>query len=471
MRSKLFQLLNAFEPKEWKAFDQFLENRNFASKEEILSLYRFAKRICLSRVEVEPAKEEILRQVFEGGEIDLKTFRYFESELVKWIGEWWIQQELKQNRIQRDALLLQALHRKGLYKQFNHTLSRAFSELEASPRRDLQHYWLRYQLNNLAFESASQQENRGSNPRLAAMISDLDRLYRTGSLKYGSLLINLGNVIRTPVDPELVEQLLAMVPEQGEQESPGAQVYYHILLTLTEPEGEAHYTRLMQLLDEKGMFFTQEEMGHMYSFALNYCIKKLNEGKSGYLQKLFLLYQRLLERKVIFSGPYIMQQHFKNIVTTAIRLEEFDWIEEFLAGHGKYLPPDARENAINYNWAALHFAKRHYSKALRLLQEVEFTDVYYHVDSKALLLKSYYELREWEPLLSLTEAFSNYLRRNRMLSDYQKKVYWNFVKYAKKLVRKQLGSRKPVKEIIEEMDKIREIADLRWLMLKAEELL
>ncbi len=493
MASKLFSVISTFSPREWKAFETFLEGRNFKRKAEVLDLFWFLKDRCLAAVVVEPSKEEIASTLFLGDKI--QEVRYLESDLVKWIESWWVHKELQQDTVLKQTILLRALQKRSLQKPFRQILDSAFDALEKTPYRDMDYLLKRYQLNNLAFEFATLQENRGIDPGLPAMLADLEVLYRTGSLKYGSILVNLGNVVSAQVDPEMIERLRHIgdwrgLCESGEvgdlrefqkeggrresnegNDAVGIEIYHAVLLTLIDPGEEGHYQKLLDLLESSSRFFGEDEIGQLYAFALNYCIKKLNEGKGEYLQQLFVLYQRLLDKEVIFSGPFILQQHFKNIVTTALRLGEFAWTERFLRGYTPRVSPEARENASTYNFAALYFATGAYSKAMRLLQEVEFTDVYYHVDSKALLLKTYYELEEWEPLLSLVDAFGNYLRRNRMISEYQRKVYWNFLKFAKKLVRKHLGSRKPVEEIVREMEEVQEIADLRWLRLKAGELI
>lgn len=471
MKGKLFLLLSSFLAREWKAFEIHLDGKNFRQKEEVMALYIYCKKVCLVREAEEPAKADILKVVFPEGNLKLSDLRYLESDLVKLIESWWVHLELREDKVLYQSVLLQAMEKRALQKPFRSKLAKAFEELEKHPQRDLDYLWKRYRLNNLAFEFASRRENRGIDPGLPAMLEDLRELYLTGSLKYGSILSNLGNVVSAPVDPEFIAELMALGENAESSGSPGATLYYHVLLTLVEPEKEEHYQNFLDLLELSSKFFGHDEVGQLYAFALNYCIKKLNEGRGDYLEKLFVLYQRLLDKRVIFNGPFILQQHFKNIATTAIRLEEYEWTETFLKENSPNVSPDARENASTYNFAALYFAKGDYSRAMRLLQEVEFTDVYYHVDSKALLLKTYYELQEWEPLLSVIEAFGNYLRRNQMISEYQRKVYWNFLKFAKKLVRKRLGSRKPVREIEKEMEEVMEIADLRWLRLKAKELL
>lgn len=461
--------MGSFGPREWKAFELFLNSLPNKNREEQLQLFLFVKQLCLAESQREPTKGEMAAWVYPEQNVSAQTIRYLESDLVRSVENWWIKQELKDNSLLRNTILLRAMSKRGLQKPFSSLLQRSEALLQSTQHWDMDFLFYRYQLNNLAFEFASRQENRGIDPGLQSMLEDLEELYISGSLKYGSILVNLGNVTSAPVDPVLVMHLRNLGEQALTRGYAGADVYCHVLLTLVGPDEEENYHQLLAKLEEDKDVFSPEEMGQLYAFALNYCIKRLNEGREDYLQKLFQLYQRLLDHRIIFSGEYILQQHFKNIVTTAIRLEEYAWTWSFLEHYIQFVPATDRKNASTYNHAALHFAQGNYSAALRLLQEVEFTDVYYHVDSKALLLKTYFELGDWEPSLSLMEAFGIYLRRNRAISPYQRKVYSNFLKFFKKLVRKRLGSRKKITEILAEMDAVREIADLRWLKLKAAE--
>ena len=52
-----------------------------------------------------------------------------------------------------------------------------------------------------------------------------------------------------------------------------------------------------------------------------------------------------------------------------------------------------------------------------MLLKVEFNDVYYHLDSKSLLMKVYFELDEYDAFSSLVDAFKIYLRRNQTISE------------------------------------------------------
>jgi hypothetical protein len=216
--------------------------------------------------------------------------------------------------------------------------------------------------------------------------------------------------------------------------------------------------------------FPRAEAKDMYVFALNYCIRKLNSGQLSYLNELFVLYKALIEREIIFEDGKLAPSDFKNIVTTGLRSGQLDWTEQFIQIYKDYLPAEHRQNTYIYNLAFLHYYRKEFSKALKLLQTAEFTDVFYQLDAKALLLRTYYELDETEPFLNLADAFTNYLKRNKQISDYQRTVYLNFVKYAKKLMLLRTGSRLSLEAVRNELQELKQAASLQWLQEKAAEI-
>ena len=57
------------------------------------------------------------------------------------------------------------------------------------------------------------------------------------------------------------------------------------------------------------------------------------------------------------------------------------------------------------------------------------------IKAKNIQLQSYYELEEFEALLSLLDTFRLYVRRHKTQSDYRKKANLNMLKIVKKVVK------------------------------------
>lgn len=208
----------------------------------------------------------------------------------------------------------------------------------------------------------------------------------------------------------------------------------------------------------------------MYAYAQNYCIKRINSGNQDYLQELFGLYKTTLDRKIVFDGKYISPWTYKNIVGVALRVEEYNWVEKFIHEYKEYVSPELRENAFAFNLASFYFNKGKFDKALELLRNVEFTDIVYSLDSKAMLLRIYYELKEMEPLWSLLDSFQVYLRRNKLVSDSQKAIYMNLIQFVKEATRIRKGDKDAVNKLKDKIEKIKQVAYSQWLKKKVEEL-
>jgi hypothetical protein len=76
-----------------------------------------------------------------------------------------------------------------------------------------------------------------------------------------------------------------------------------------------------------------------------------------------------------------------------------------------------------------------------MLQQVEYLNVFYKIDSRKLLIQAFYELKEWDSLDSAMNAFRVFIHRNKEISDLHKKNNQNFINFLYKLVSAPLTSR------------------------------
>lgn len=115
------------------------------------------------------------------------------------------------------------------------------------------------------------------------------------------------------------------------------------------------------------------------------------------------------------------------------------------------------------------FYKGQYGEALRLINQVEFTDIFYALDTRTMQIKIYYQLDEWDPMQSAIEAFKVYLRRNKTLSDNVKQLYNNFLKFIERLSKLTKRDKLKLQELKERIEETRQIADIGWLQAKVDE--
>ena len=114
--------------------------------------------------------------------------------------------------------------------------------------------------------------------------------------------------------------------------------------------------------------------------------------------------------------------------------------------------------------------QKNYNKAIQLLLSVEYNDVFYQLGSKTILLKSYYELDEYDAMTSLMDSFRILLQRKKDISKNNKQLYLNFIIILKKLIAKTADKTK-MKTLQEKIAKTSPLADRKWLNEKVNELL
>ena len=472
--SKVFELIASMPYKEKKQFKDFIRSPYFNRSDRVIVLYQLIVDQVSGNETNSITKEHIHSKVFPNRVYKDQELRDLMKSLVKLLEDFFIQIELQNDLLGSGMKLLSSYRKRKLDKYFNSSLANINQLFNKHSYRDDQYYLNDYLLEiekNLFIE---QKFRRTDESNLEQISGSLDLFYLTRKLRHSCEIINLKNVLASDSKLFLLEEILSYINKNIEKfENTGAiSIYHKVLMSLEESENESHYFDLLGLLEKHSDEFTQSESRNMYAYAQNYCIRKINEGNTNYLNELFDLYRILLDKEIILEDKNISPWDYKNIVTVGLRVEEIEWTKKFIHDYEKKIAVEFRKNAFTYNLACLHFHQKEYTKALKLFQEVDFTDVYYSLDSKSKLLKIYYELEEVEGLYSLIDSFRTYLRRNKLISDYQKTVYLNLIKYVKKAMQIKLNGNDTKKIIVlkNEVESNKQVADINWLTAKLDDL-
>jgi hypothetical protein len=210
---------------------------------------------------------------------------------------------------------------------------------------------------------------------------------------------------------------------------------------------------------------SESELSDLYQYLLNYCIRRINAGRLVFQKELLAVYQSALEHGALLSNGTISQWDFKNVVTIALRTGNVEYARQFIHSYKQHLPSSQRTNALAYNLANLHFSEKNFRAAISQLQKVDLDDVFYRLDARSILLKSYYELDDSDALFYHATAFRSMLNRNRKISDQQRKLYLNLIKHTLSLTKANLDE-KQLNQIEDRIKKNTNVADLSWLESK-----
>lgn len=472
LNTKLVQILAALSPKEFKAFEQYVSSPYFNRNKQVVELLEAIKPFHPGYNNPKFTREFIFSKVFGKSEkFNEAKLRYVLSDLTLLLEGFLAVEGFLENPQEQKYFLVKSLRERNMDKYFLQHLEEAHTQNTKPGLADSDFYFYNYIFNEQSYLFTSVKNNRSIDSSLQELIDNLEVFYLAKNLKYYCEIVNRQNILSVKYKLSIFEQILPYIQEREFAEYPAIQIYTTILRTLTDNTHHEDYDKLMHLIGLHAAKFPRTEVRDMYAFAQNYCIKQINSGNGDFLRKLFELNKTLLATGLIFEGGYLSPHDFKNIVTVSLRVNEFDFAHDFIQNQKDRLDPSIRDNAHTFSMAWYHFFRKEYDKTLKTLLKVEFTDVYYHLDAKSLLLKTYYELNEEDALYSLFDAFKIYLRRNKLISDYQRDVYSNLISFTRRLVTARHGSnRVNAEELKKEILETKKVADINWLLAKVDEL-
>jgi len=395
-------------------------------------------------------------------------FRYLNSDLVMRLEEFILWRGNVKDERRREEVLLQEYGKRGSMKAWQSHFNQFDTYIKEEKVQDadfFSHAW-EMEFTHLALMSAGKVVPDAAAITRAA--GYLDRFYLIRKLQLCCEIFNVQNVFSQEHQVFLLDEILIHMKNRNYEDVPVIVIYYRILMTLRESENEDHYHTLRKLLREHESAVTTEELRDMYKYVLNYCIKKINLGNISWQGELFDIYRITVTNRVLMSEGFLSHRDFKNIVTIALRQNQVAWTGEFIEQFIHEVPPEERENAKLYNTANLLFHKRDYSGAIRVLQRVDFLDIFYDLDARSILLKTWFELDEQDSFEYHATAFRKFLKRNKSVSDYQRTIYENLIAFASRLM-KAGTSASAIKKISSEISEKKNVADLRWLLAKIEE--
>ncbi|MFL5751818.1 MAG: hypothetical protein ACJ76F_00305 [Bacteroidia bacterium] len=467
--SKTLLYLDSLSNSEKKELGDFISSPFFNKNEQLVLLY--AELLPLLSLPREKIKEEKFYEKISGKKYEEQKFRYLLSNLNLLIEDFFSIKKWTQHTDLKKQLLIENLHDKKLNKFVQQHQQLLLSGTEKNLLQDSDFLGVKLQSEEVSFKFASEYDNRSVDSRLQKLSDSIDTYYLAKKLKYACEMINRRNVLQVNYNIHFIEEIKVFLSGSSFLNVPAVSLYYHILNSLLKPLEEKHYRKLKKGLTEHRQVFSNNELRDMFTFAQNYCIRQLNTGKIHYLEELFQNYEFLLEEKIIIADNNLSQFDFKNIVVIALRLHKYGWVKSFISDYLAYLPATERKNAEVYNLSRLYYSSGEIKKALKLMQDVEFTDIYYHLDAKVLLIKIYYDTNAFESLMPLFTSFNNYLKRNRKVSDYQQLSYQNFLKITIRLFNYKMFDKGNINTLKPEIEEGKNMADINWLKEKLKELL
>lgn len=473
---KIFELLSNLDRKEMTRFREFADSPYHNKHRDVRALTEYLSRIFPQFNERNCRRETIWNAVAPDRPYDFAQLALLFTYTRRLLDDFLMQEQFWRQPDQQNLLLLSELRRRNLFDLYEKKLRQTGSPTPDDGTAALSRYLLAAE----ADAYFTRAERRRNDESLQQKANLLDAFYLAEKLRDACEMQVRRHILKVDYSSRLLDAVLREVGDNITEyaHDPAIFLYYHIYRMLSRDEESQRYFEALEALRQRQEVFDKTRLSELYNYFQNYCIRRINLGDERFLEEIFKLYLILIEQELLYEDGLLSEWHYKNIITTGIRLRRLPWVRAFIESQKERLPPDARDNAYRFNLAAYHHAAGEYDAVLQLLLQVEYSDVRYSLGAKALLLRTYYELHEWEALDSLVGSMRQYLQRNRLLADFNRNGYHNLFRFTRRAaaIRSQsayLSDEKyhsELERLRRELSLAGEIFNKSWLMEKVEEL-
>lgn len=477
-KTKLIQYLSQFSAQELQQFQVFVDSPYFNKHENTKALLNHILKVNNWE---SPAlqKEKAFKVIFPKKKFDPQLLSNLISYLLKLLRRFLTQKQFEKRDIEQQLDLLENCFNRSPQKLFSLTAGQLQKEFEQSKIKDSNFYFQHNRFQRLLDDFDLQFGDRTSGEYLEKALEDFDVFFIGEKLKMTCQMLARKQVTANSFSVSLIEELIHFIEKEANtfKKIPSVWLYFLIYKMISNND-PIFYFQLKERLLKDSSFFKHQEGRDLYTHALNYCIQQMNFGAATFRKETFELYQQMLDNGLLFVEKIIPHWDFTNIVSLACFLGEYDWTKDFIYSQKEYLPKGEKENAFNYNVAAFHYNQEQYDEAIALLQEVEFTDVYYNLLTRILLLKIYFDSENWRTLEYSLETFRIYLLRNKKITDNRRKSGLNLIRFTKKLIRlveqRKLISKKEyrlkLEQLKQQIEQKEMLLNKAWLLEKIEKL-
>ena len=469
-KNNLITFLKRLDKRDWREFRKFVRSPYFNQREDVIRLFDYLDKAINSLSLAALDKEKVFAEIYPEEIFNTNKLRHTTSVLLKILKKYIIQTELQNDVIQNQQYLYKGFRKKGLDTFYEKEIKVSRNLLEKEIYRDSHFYFRKYEI-GMEEATFGIAQRRTEAKDLQPITNDLTIAFIASMMRLSCEIQSHQTLITQTFDLKLLSKILKLIEEGDYDEIPLILLYYHCYNSFGDlnnnkiAKSEIHFDKLKKLIQQHWELIPPIEIKTIYLHAINYCIKRLNAGERHFIREAFELFRSGLKNKTLIYNGILSTFSYKNITRLGMALMENEWVEDFLESYKKYLHPRERDNNWRYNLAFFNFQQQKYKSAMQLLLQVEFKDVLYNLDARRILLKSYYELGEYNALDSLLDSFLQYIHRQKDIG-YHRENNLNLVRFVKKIIHSRLEDKQIIHQLINEIAATNRLAEREWLLEK-----
>lgn len=458
---KIVELIRSFDTRTLTRFKKYLQSPLLCTDELMLKLLQLLIEDPSFKT-TNPEKTNHFRGLFPNQPFNDNRMRLLLSRLFAMAEDFLrIENEDAQNT---KPALLKYYRQKSLDKHFNQTYEEFVQDQNNLYPKNESYYEHSYQLRLEKYDYLVTKKRQGEF-NLKEISDTIEISYIIKKLRHCCRVLHVHSVYKLESPFPFIEEINHYVKEQRLYEIPVLGFYYFNYLAILNPTEDIYFKKCVELYQNYDHYFENEERREVYLNILNYCIRKVNEGKDQFNETVFELYMRGLDKEFLLDQGKLSRFTYRNIAEIGINLKEYEWVNEFLESYKLKLEKPYRESFYLLEKARVLSDQKKYNQAIAYLTQLSFNDQLIELSTRLERIRIFYEMGESELSQYHVESMELFLRRKKNLG-YHSDHYKSFLKYMRKLLKTNPKEKKKFKQYALDIQTEEKITGRKWLVEK-----
>jgi hypothetical protein len=464
---KFISLYSKFTPKQRKSFYLFVKSPYFNSN---LTLIDFLKEIevVLFDLNSELNPIAIYNKIFNNTDYNSSKWRLILSQLFA-LAEEFIALELSKDQELKPLFLTHYYRSSHLQKLFDQSIHEIKENLENSSIRNDHFYDYQYDISQEIYEWQVT-NRRQEDYQMDKILDYIEIPYYIKKLKHSCRCNTLKTIHKMEINFPFLSDITTHIDTNELYKIPVLGFYYFTHLSQLQSGNEAYFQKALYILFNHENEFSHQELKENYITSLNYCIRKANLGQQNYLELLFDIYKRCLDKDYLIEFGSMSRFTYRNIAENGLKLKEFSWVKHFLESNKKFIEIKYRNSIYLLELARWNSEQKYFNEALNILNNLSFNDVLLELACRLERIKIFFEIKEIDLASYQLQSMDTFMRRKNQFG-YHSEHYKKFVSYCNKLFKINIYEPQQIKSLYSQINSEDKFTERKWLLDKCTELM
>jgi len=482
LKSSAIEIMHTFTKEDLAKFEDFVKSPFHNKKSNVVKLFLEVKKFHPKFDDKKLLKEDLWKKVFPKKDYNYGIMKNLIHDLTK-LGESYLSHSHFISGLSFDRHLIKELYKRNSYDAFLSKLEKFERKNMISKADTSEFLYNKVFVDKIKLEYSENRIAVTKNNRVVFL--NLIQYFLSDMLRFSHSLYIEESRVNIKHDYALIQIIVDYIQDRPEylEGAEFIKIYYYAVLCSYTNCDEKTFLNLLNAFRE-----AQGKLSHSDMFAACILLEGgyegiYRKGERKYEKDFIKLLIEIVEKDIYMEGkesypdPYL----FSNIINVCSRNDDSETMKQFIHKNIHRLQPEKRESILNYFLSHASFIEKDFEKVIQYSAKINHNDFFaliednhrYKLNTKILVSQSYYELSNFEIVLTEIDTSLHFIKNNKQFASFLALPKQLFFKMLKKITLINFNYNEiKLNEIISEIVNFKngELNDKKWFLEKIEEL-